>query len=163
GNDVVCVDNDSAKIERLGRGEVPIYEPGLEELIRRNVAQRRLAFQTDLNDGVRRAQVCFIAVGTPEGSNGEAELRAVMQVAGEIESAMNGYRIIVSKSTVPVGTAARLERLIGERTKHPFDVVSNPEFLKEGAAVDDFQKPDRVVIGSRSERATAIMRELYKP
>jgi UDPglucose 6-dehydrogenase len=163
GNDVTCVDNDTGKIDRLRRGEVPIYEPGLEELIRRNVAQGRLVFQTELTDAVKRAQVCFIAVGTPEGSNGEADLSAVLQVAGEIAAAMDGYRIIVNKSTVPVGTAARVERLVRERTSHPFDVVSNPEFLKEGAAIDDFQKPDRVVIGSRSEHATAIMRELYKP
>jgi UDPglucose 6-dehydrogenase len=163
GNDVICVDNDAAKIERLRHGEVPIYEPGLEELIRRNVAQNRLIFQTDLDDAVRRATLCFIAVGTPETASGEADLSAVMDVAGAIAAAMNGYRIIVDKSTVPVGTAARVEKLVASRTKHEFDVVSNPEFLKEGAAVDDFQKPDRVVIGSRSERATAVMRELYKP
>jgi UDPglucose 6-dehydrogenase len=163
GNDVICVDNDAAKVEQLKRGAVPIYEPGLEELIRRNVAQGRLVFQTDLADAVRRSVLCFIAVGTPESVSGEADLSAVLSVAEAIGDAMDGYRVIVDKSTVPVGTAARVEKLVGARTKHEFDVVSNPEFLKEGAAVDDFQKPDRVVIGSRSERATVLMRELYKP
>ncbi len=163
GNDVVCVDNDAAKIATLRRGEVPIYEPGLEELIRRNVAQQRLTFQTDLRDAVRRARVCFIAVGTPQATNGEADLRAVMDVAVEIADAVAGYLVVVDKSTVPVGTAAQVERLIRSRTTHEVDVVSNPEFLKEGAAIDDFQRPDRVIIGSRSERATAIMKELYEP
>lgn len=163
GNEVFCVDNDAAKIEQLKRGAVPIYEPGLEELIRRNVAQGRLVFQTDLADAVKRSQLCFIAVGTPESISGEADLSAVMAVAEAIGDAMDGYRVIIDKSTVPVGTAARVEKLIAARTKHEFDVVSNPEFLKEGAAIDDFQKPDRVVIGSRSERATGLMQELYKP
>ncbi len=163
GNDVICVDIDEAKVAALRRGEVPIYEPGLEELIRRNVAQQRLVFQTDLADAVRRAQLCFIAVGTPEGANGEADLSAVMAVAGQIADAMTGYRVVVDKSTVPVGTAAKVAQLIRSRTTHPFDVVSNPEFLKEGAAIEDFQRPDRVIIGSRSERATALMRELYNP
>ncbi len=144
GNDVICVDIDEAKVAALRRGEVPIYEPGLEELIRRNVAQQRLVFQTDLADAVRRAQLCFIAVGTPEGANGEADLSAVMAVAGQIADAMTGYRVVVDKSTVPVGTAAKVAQLIRSRTTHPFDVVSNPEFLKEGAAIEDFQRPDRV-------------------
>ncbi len=163
GNDVICVDVDAGKIASLRRGQVPIYEPGLEELIRRNVAQKRLAFQTDLDDAVRRSLLCFIAVGTPEGSDGEADLAAVINVAERIAGAMDGYRVAVNKSTVPVGTAARVEGVIRARTKHEVDVVSNPEFLKEGAAIEDFQRPDRVVIGSRSERASAIMRELYKP
>lgn len=163
GNDVICVDNDAKKVEQLKGGVVPIYEPGLEELIRRNVAQGRLTFQTELPDAVKRSQICFIAVGTPETSSGEADLSAVMAVAEEIGAAMDGYRVIVDKSTVPVGTAAQVEKLVAAKTKHEFDVVSNPEFLKEGAAVDDFQKPDRVVIGSRSDRATNLMRELYKP
>jgi UDPglucose 6-dehydrogenase len=163
GNDVVCVDVDEAKIAALRSGEVPIYEPGLEELIRRNVVHKRLSFQTDLGDAVRRSQVCFIAVGTPQGQNGEADLSAVLQVAAEIGDAVSDYLVVVDKSTVPVGTAARVEAIIRARTKHPVDVVSNPEFLKEGAAIDDFQKPDRVIIGSRSERATEIMRELYEP
>jgi UDPglucose 6-dehydrogenase len=163
GNDVICVDVDQSKIAALQRGEVPIYEPGLEELIRRNVAQQRLTFQTDLADAVRRSQICFVAVGTPQATNGEADLSAVMDVARQIGDAMDGYRVIVDKSTVPVGTAARVASIIQSRTKHEFDVVSNPEFLKEGAAIDDFQKPDRVVIGHRGERARAIMEELYKP
>ncbi len=163
GNDVICVDVDEAKIAALRRGEVPIYEPGLEELIRRNVAQGRLTFQTDLADAVRRSDICFIAVGTPEGKDGEADLSAVMAVAKGIGAAMDGYRIVVDKSTVPVGTAARVEKIVGAATNHPFDVVSNPEFLKEGAAIDDFQKPDRVVIGCRSERAWKAMEQLYKP
>jgi UDPglucose 6-dehydrogenase len=163
GNDVICVDIDAEKVAALRRGEVPIYEPGLEELIRRNVAQGRLSFQTDLADAVRRSLLCFIAVGTPPGANGEADLGAVMAVAAEIGDAANGYRVVVDKSTVPVGTATRVEEVIRARTSHPVDVVSNPEFLKEGAAIDDFQKPDRVIVGCRSERATELMRELYKP
>jgi UDPglucose 6-dehydrogenase len=163
GNDVICVDIDEAKVAALQRGAVPIYEPGLEELIRRNVAQGRLSFQMDLSDAVRRSLLCFIAVGTPPGANGEADLSAVMAVASAIGDAADGYRVVVDKSTVPVGTAARVQDLIRTRTSHPIDVVSNPEFLKEGAAIDDFQKPDRVIVGSRSDRATEIMRELYKP
>jgi len=163
GNDVICVDVDAGKIAALKRGEVPIYEPGLEELIKRNVAQERLTFQTDLADAVRRSLICFIAVGTPEGPNGEADLSAVWKVAEQIGDAMNDYKVVVDKSTVPVGTAARVGEIIRGRTKHPVDVVSNPEFLKEGAAIEDFQKPDRVVIGHHSDRARAIMEELYKP
>lgn len=161
GNDVICVDVDVDKIDRLRRSEVPIYEPGLSELIRRNVAHQRLFFQTDLADAVRRSLVCFIAVGTPEGNDGQADLKAVMEVAAGIADAMDGYRVIVDKSTVPVGTAAKVEALVRSRTPHPFDVVSNPEFLKEGAAIEDFQKPDRIVIGCRSERAAQLMRDLY--
>lgn len=163
GNDVICVDIDAEKIAALRRGEVPIYEPGLAELIRHNVEQRRLSFQTDLADAVRRSLVIFIAVGTPESDTGDADLRAVMQVAEEIGAAMDGYRVIVDKSTVPVGTARAVEELVRSRSRHEVDVVSNPEFLKEGAAIEDFQKPDRVVIGSRSDRATKIMEEIYKP
>ncbi len=163
GNDVIAVDIDAEKIEQLRRGEVPIYEPGLSELIRRNVAQRRLSFSKDLADAVRKSLICFIAVGTPEGDDGRADLKAVKNVAADIADAMDGYRVIVDKSTVPVGTAALIESLVRSRTTHPFDVVSNPEFLKEGAAIDDFKKPDRVIIGSRSELARGLMRELYSP
>jgi UDPglucose 6-dehydrogenase len=163
GNDVICVDIDADKIAALRRGAVPIYEPGLEELIKRNVAQQRLSFSTDLEDAVRRSLICFIAVGTPEGANGDADLSAVMAVAGRIGAAMDGYRVVVDKSTVPVGTAARVAEVMRSHTAQEFDVVSNPEFLKEGAAIEDFQKPDRVVIGHRGERARAIMEELYKP
>jgi UDPglucose 6-dehydrogenase len=163
GNDVACVDNVAAKIETLRRGQVPIYEPGLEELIRRNVTEGRLTFTTDLTDAVRRSHVCFVAVGTPSSEAGAADLSAVYAVGREIGKAMTGYRVVVTKSTVPVGTHARLRQEIASTTAHPFDVVSNPEFLKEGAAIDDFMKPDRVVIGSDSPRAVEIMRELYEP
>lgn len=163
GNDVICVDIDEEKIARLNRGEVPIYEPGLEELIRRNVAEGRLSFTTDLAEAVRRSLLCFIAVGTPQGDDGSADLGAVIRVAAEIAEAMDGYRVIVTKSTVPVGTSERIRQVIASRTKHPFDVVSNPEFLKEGAAIEDFMKPDRVVIGTDSPRARELLQELYEP
>jgi UDPglucose 6-dehydrogenase len=163
GNDVVCVDNVAAKIEALRAGRVPIYEPGLEELIRRNVAEGRLLFTTELADAVRKSVVCFIAVGTPAGDDGSADLAAVMTVARAIGQAMDGYRVLVTKSTVPIGTHARIQDAVAAVTRHPFDVVSNPEFMKEGAAIEDFQKPDRVVIGTSSERAIGIMRELYEP
>jgi UDPglucose 6-dehydrogenase len=163
GNDVICVDIDEAKIAQLRQGVVPIYEPGLEELIKRNVAERRLTFSTDLAAAVRESLICFIAVGTPSGDDGSADLHAVMRVAAEIAEAMDGYRVIVDKSTVPVGTAERVRQVIASRTRHPFDVVSNPEFLKEGAAIEDFMKPDRVVIGGDTERAIEIMKDLYSP
>jgi len=163
GNDVVCVDIDEGKIARLREGQVPIYEPGLEELIKRNVAEKRLAFTTDLATAVRQSLICFIAVGTPPGEDGSADLHAVMRVAAEIAEAMDGYKVIVDKSTVPVGTAERVRQVIASRTTHPFDVVSNPEFLKEGAAVEDFMKPDRVVIGGSSDKPIDLMKELYGP
>ena len=163
GNDVVCVDNVAAKIAALRAGKVPIYEPGLEELIRRNVAEGRLAFTTDLADAVRRSQVCFIAVGTPEKDDGGADLSAVFAVARGIAEAMDGYRVVVTKSTVPVGTYRRIRAEMEPLARHPFDVVSNPEFMKEGAAIEDFMKPDRVVIGASSPEAFKIMRELYEP
>jgi len=163
GNDVVCVDNVAAKFVSLRRGVVPIYEPGLEELIRRNVEEGRLVFTTDLADAVRRSHVCFIAVGTPSGDDGSADLGAVMAVAREIARVMDGYRIVVTKSTVPIGTSERVRAEMAAVTTHPFDVVSNPEFLKEGAAIDDFMKPDRVVIGASSTKAIECMRQLYEP
>ena len=163
GNDVVCVDIDVEKIARLRQGSIPIYEPGLEELIKRNVAEGRLSFDTDLSAAVKQSLICFIAVGTPPGEDGSADLAAVLRVAAEIASAMDGYRVIVNKSTVPVGTAERVRQVVASRTNHPFDVVSNPEFLKEGAAVDDFMKPDRVIIGSENGRAAELMKELYSP
>jgi UDPglucose 6-dehydrogenase len=163
GNDVSCVDIDADKIAKLQQGMVPIYEPGLEELIKRNIAEGRLSFTTDLAAAVRRSLICFIAVGTPQGEDGSADLAAVIRVAAEIAEAMDGYRVIVDKSTVPVGTAERVRQVVASRTSHPFDVVSNPEFLKEGAAVDDFMKPDRVVIGSDNPRAIELMKELYSP
>ncbi|MCC6848514.1 MAG: UDP-glucose/GDP-mannose dehydrogenase family protein [Deltaproteobacteria bacterium] len=163
GNDVICVDIDERKIEALKKGEVPIYEPGLEELIRRNLAERRLWFTSDLVAAVRASEICFIAVGTPEAADGSADLRAVLAVASAIGEAMNGYRVIVCKSTVPVGTADKVRAAVKAKTAHDFDVVSNPEFLKEGAAIDDFMKPDRVVIGGARPRSIDIMKELYAP
>ena len=163
GNDVVCVDNVAAKVEALRQGVVPIYEPGLEELIRRNVKEGRLSFTMDIPAAVKNSTVCFIAVGTPEGEDGAANLSAVWAVGRAIGQAMDGYLVVVTKSTVPVGTHARLQKEIAAVTKQPFDVVSNPEFLKEGAAIDDFLKPDRVVLGASSQRAFDIMRELYEP
>jgi UDPglucose 6-dehydrogenase len=163
GNDVICVDIDEDKVESLQKGGVPIYEPGLEELIRRNLAERRLWFTSDLVAAVRASEICFIAVGTPEAADGSADLGGVLKVAEEIGAAMNGYRVVVCKSTVPVGTADKVREAIRRKTTHEFDVVSNPGFLKEGAAVDDFMKPDRVVIGGSSQRAIDLMLTLYKP
>jgi UDPglucose 6-dehydrogenase len=163
GNEVVCVDKDAAKVRLLQRGRIPIYEPGLEELVRRNRTEKRLTFTTNLTRGVRSAQIIFIAVGTPTGEDGSADLRHVLDVAREIGRSMNGYKVIVDKSTVPVGTAEKVRDVIRKETSHPFSVVSNPEFLKQGAAIDDFMKPDRVVIGAEDSRAAEIMKELYAP
>jgi UDPglucose 6-dehydrogenase len=163
GNDVTCVDKDSAKVRDLQRGRIPIYEPGLEELVRRNRSEKRLTFTTDLGKGVRAAQIVFIAVGTPTGEDGSADLRHVLEVAGQIGQAMNGYKVVVDKSTVPVGTSEKVREAIKQETSHPFSVVSNPEFLKQGAAIEDFMKPDRVVIGADDQRGAEIMRELYAP
>lgn len=163
GNDVACVDIDERKIADLRNGKIPIYEPGLEELIRRNVGDGRLRFTTDLAAAVKDSLVCFIAVGTPQDEDGSADLSMVLKATADIAKAMPGYRIIVLKSTVPVGTADKVREAMAFHTTHPFDVVSNPEFLKEGAAVEDFMKPDRVVLGSNSERALSLMKELYSP
>jgi len=163
GNSVVCVDSDPEKVSRLRRGEIPIYEPGLNEMVPRNVAEERLRFTSDLGEAVRSSQVLFIAVGTPQDEDGSADLTHVLAVARGIAEAMNGYKVIVDKSTVPVGTAARVRELIASITPHPFAVVSNPEFLKEGSAVDDFLKPDRVVIGTDEAKAERIMRQVYEP
>ena len=167
GNQVTCIDNDRGKLEQLRCGRVPIYEPGLEELIRTNAAEGRLLFSGDLDAAVRSSLVCFIAVGTPQDEDGSADLQQVERVAGEIGRALNGYKVIVDKSTVPVGTAARVREIINgccsAQQRDDFDVVSNPEFLKQGNAVDDFLRPDRVVIGSDSRRATEIMQEIYEP
>ena len=161
GNDVICIDNNKEKIEQLKSGIIPIYEPGLEELVKSNVLENRLEFSTDIDNAVKQSQICFIAVGTPQGEDGSADLQYVMAVAESIAKAMNGYKVIVNKSTVPVGTAEKVTEIIKKNTKFDFDVVSNPEFLKQGNAVDDFLLPDRVVIGSNSEKATQIMQELY--
>jgi UDPglucose 6-dehydrogenase len=163
GNDVICVDKDETKIRILRRGKMPIYEPGLEELVRRNRAEGRLSFTTNLPKTVRDSLVIFIAVGTPQDEDGSADLRHVLGVAAEIAKAMNGYKIVVDKSTVPVGTSEKVREIIRRTTTHPFSVVSNPEFLKQGAAIDDFMKPDRVVIGAEDARAQEIMLELYSP
>src|SRR5918996_2441477 len=163
GNDVICVDKDPAKVRLLQRGRIPIYEPGLEELVRRNRAEKRLTFTTALDRGVRNSQIVFIAVGTPTGEDGSADLQHVLAVARDIARSMNGYKVIVNKSTVPVGTAAKVREVIRRETTHPFSVVSNPEFLKQGAAIEDFMKPDRVVIGAEDPRAAELMLELYSP
>ncbi|MFN8057836.1 MAG: UDP-glucose/GDP-mannose dehydrogenase family protein [Vicinamibacterales bacterium] len=163
GNDVTCVDKDESKVRTLQRGRIPIYEPGLEELVKRNRAEKRLSFTTRLTPAVRAAHVVFIAVGTPSGEDGSADLSHVLGVAKEIGRALNGYKVVVDKSTVPVGTAEKVRDAIRRETSHPFSVVSNPEFLKQGAAVDDFLKPDRVVIGAEDARAAGVMRELYAP
>jgi UDPglucose 6-dehydrogenase len=163
GNDVTCVDIDERKIRMLQAGEVPIYEPGLEELIRKNSRERRLSFSTELAAAVGPAQVVFIAVGTPEGESGDADLQYVLAAAEQIGRALRQYTVVVDKSTVPVGTADKVREAIARVAKVEFDVVSNPEFLKEGAALEDFLKPDRVVIGVESERARRIMGELYAP
>ena len=163
GNDVICADIDEEKIARLSEGEIPIYEPGLEPLVRRNLEEGRLRFTTDVGEAVRRSEVIFIAVGTPEGEDGSADLRHVLSVAETIGRNMNGEKIVITKSTVPVGTAKRVRAVIEEHTSHPVHVCSNPEFLKEGAAVEDFMKPDRVVIGVESEYAKRVLTELYEP
>ena len=163
GNEVVCVDNDSKKIRGLKRGKIPIYEPGLNELVDRNQEEQRLRFSTSLNRSVKNAQVIFIAVGTPEGEDGSADLKYVTAVARDLARAMNGYKVVVIKSTVPVGTAARLREVIRRETTYPFSVVSNPEFLKQGAAIDDFMRPDRVVVGAEDPRAVELMQTLYAP
>ena len=163
GNDVICVDNNASKVRSLKRGRVPIYEPGLEELVVRNQREKRLTFSTALARSVRVSQIIFIAVGTPSDEDGSADLRHVLDVARELARAMNEYKVIVSKSTVPVGTAARLREVIRRETTHPFSVVSNPEFLKQGAAIFDFMQPDRVVVGVEDPRARDLMRGLYAP
>src|SRR5882762_1486552 len=163
GHTVACVDVDEAKIKALRQGRSPIYEPGLEELLEKNLAAERIAFTTDLKEAVRASDVVFIAVGTPERDDGSADLRAVMSVAHQIAEVAERFTVVVNKSTVPVGTAARMQAEIAARARVEVDVVSNPEFLKEGAAIDDFLRPDRIVIGSPSERARGIMAELYAP
>lgn len=161
GNDVICVDNNEAKIRTLRRGVMPIYEPGLEELVRRNQQEKRLSFTTALPRAVRGSAIIFIAVATPQDEDGAADLQHVLAVARDVARAVNGYKVVVNKSTVPVGTAAKVREVIRRETTHPFSVVSNPEFLKQGAAVEDFLKPDRVVIGAEDPRAKELMTELY--
>ena len=163
GNDVICVDKDAGKVRALKRGRIPIFEPGLEELVVRNQREKRLHFTSALNRAVRASQIVFVAVGTPADEDGAADLSHVIEVARDIAKAMNDYKVIVTKSTVPVGTAPRLREVIRRETTHPFSVVSNPEFLKQGAAIDDFMRPDRVVVGVEDPRAQELMRKLYSP
>jgi UDPglucose 6-dehydrogenase len=163
GHDVVCADIDDGKIDRLNAGEIPIYEPGLQPMVQRNMEEGRLRFTTDLAATVRSSAVIFIAVGTPEGEDGSADLKHVLAVAEMIGRNMDGEKVVVTKSTVPVGTAARVRETIERFAAHPVHVCSNPEFLKEGAAVDDFMKPDRVVVGVSSEHARTVLTELYAP
>ena len=161
GNVVICVDTDETKLNSLKNGIIPIYEPGLEELVKTNYQRGTLIFSSDIENSVKVSKVCFIAVGTPQHEDGSADLTNVMQAAKSIARAMNGYKVIVDKSTVPVGTASRIKELIKSITDCEFDIVSNPEFLKQGSAVDDFLYPERVIIGSDSERASKIMKEIY--
>jgi UDPglucose 6-dehydrogenase len=165
GNTVACVDKDTEKVATLRAGRIPLYEPGLEEMVRRNHEDERLSFTTDLATAVRSSEVVFIAVGTPQGEDGSADLTHVLDVARAVGRAITKYTVIVDKSTVPVGTAKRVQATVAAETTQPFSVVSNPEFLKQGAAVEDFMKPDRVVIGVEAgdERAAALMKELYGP
>ena len=163
GNDVICADIDERKITRLKANDIPIYEPGLEELVRRNQSEGRLEFTTDIGRAVESAPVVLIAVGTPPGEDGSADLQHVLAVASTIGKHLNGYKVIATKSTVPVGTAGKVRAAIRAETGGEFSVCSNPEFLKEGAAVDDFMKPDRIIIGVDSDRARDVMTELYAP
>jgi UDPglucose 6-dehydrogenase len=163
GNDVVCVDNDERKLKVLKKGDSPIYEPGLTDLLRKNIAERRIVFTDSLEKGVAHSEIIFLALPTPQSEDGSADLQHVLAVAKRIGKLMTGYKVIVNKSTVPVGTADRVKAIVEKETTQEFDVVSNPEFLKEGAAVNDFMKPDRVVIGTRSPRALALMQDLYAP
>ncbi len=165
GNIVTCVDIDKTKIKMVKRGRMPFFEPGLKELVIRNMKEKRLLFTTDDKQAIRESEIIFICVGTPQKSNGEADLSYVFEVAKSVGMHINSYKVVVDKSTVPVGTAEKVERVIKRfmKVKHPFDVVSNPEFLREGAAIKDFQNPDRVVIGSSSKKAGEIMSQLYAP
>ncbi len=163
GNHVICVDKDRVKIDGLKEGVIPIYESGLAEIVKHNQQAGRLQFTTELAEGVAHCLVVFLAVGTPSSADGSADISAVLGVAGRIAELMDGYRIIVTKSTVPVGTGHKVSELMKSKTEHPFDYVSNPEFLKEGSAVDDFIKPDRVIIGTTNPAVMEIMKQLYAP
>ncbi len=163
GNDVTCVDIDEVKVQQMQNGHIPIYEPGLETLFERNIEQKRLQFTTDISEGIKGAQVIFLALPTPPGDDGAADLRYVLQVGHDLGPLLEGYTVVVDKSTVPVGTADKVRETISANTQADFDVISNPEFLREGHAVDDFMKPDRVVIGASSQRARELMDSLYQP
>ncbi|MCC6460686.1 MAG: UDP-glucose/GDP-mannose dehydrogenase family protein [Saprospiraceae bacterium] len=164
GNNVICVDNNEQKVKRLKNGEIPIFEPGLDVLFDRNTKEGRLHFTTNLREAIDKSQIIFLALPTPPGGDGSADLSYIMGVAGELAGMISDYKVIVDKSTVPVGTAEKVAAILAEKLpKKIFDVVSNPEFLREGVAVEDFLKPDRVVIGTRSEKARKVMRQLYEP
>ena len=163
GNDVVCCDVDAAKIEGLKQGVMPIYEPGLDKLVMHNAAEGRLVFTTDVPSGVAGAEVVLLAVGTPPGPDGSADLSFIFKAAEQVADALTGWAVLVTKSTVPVGTGDKIEALVRKRAKHEFAVASNPEFLKEGDAVNDFMKPDRVVVGAEDKRAVETLRALYAP
>src|SRR5215212_1484716 len=163
GNDVTCVDIDQAKVDKLSNGQITIYEPGLEKLFIRNQREERLRFTTSLEDGVRDALIIFLALPTPPGENGSADLKYVLGVAEDLGKLMTDYKVIVDKSTVPVGTAEKVQEAIAKNYRGEFDVVSNPEFLREGVAVEDFMKPDRIVIGTRSDKAKKLLEQLYAP
>jgi len=164
GNNVTCVDIDEAKVQKLRAGEIVIYEPGLETLFTRNIEQGRLHFTTSLEEGIKNADIIFLALPTPPGEGGQADLQYVLRVSEELSHRLTRYTVIVNKSTVPVGTADKVHAVLSQNLDSSlFDVVSNPEFLREGAAVNDFMKPDRVVIGTDSERATKLLKRLYDP
>lgn len=163
GNKVTCVDIDQSKVEKLSNGEITIYEPGLEKIFLRNLKEGRLKFTTSLEDGIKEADIIFLALPTPPGADGAADLKYVLSVANHLGKILTGYKVIVDKSTVPVGTADKVKQAIATYYNGEFDVVSNPEFLREGVAVDDFMKPDRVVVGTDSERARKIMGDLFAP
>jgi UDPglucose 6-dehydrogenase len=163
GNDVICVDIDEKKVKVLKKGESPIHEPGLADLLKKNLAEKRLFITSDLSHAVKKSEIIFLALPTPQSEDGSADLQHVLDASRRIGKLMNGYKVIVSKSTVPVGTADMIREIIAKETTHEFDVVSNPEFLKEGAAVADFMKPDRIVVGTRSSKALATMQDLYAP
>src|SRR5918993_1473280 len=163
GNDVICVDIDKSKVDKLSNGEITIYEPGLEKLFLRNLREERLHFTTSLEEGIKDALIIFLALPTPPGEDGSADLKYVLGVADHLGKIMTDYKVIVDKSTVPVGTAERVRQAVAKNFKGEFDIVSNPEFLREGVAVEDFMKPDRVVIGTESERARKVMNDLYLP
>jgi UDPglucose 6-dehydrogenase len=163
GNDVTCIDIDVNKVRKLDSGEITIYEPGLNKLFLRNLKEERLKFTTDLGEGVREAKIIFLALPTPPGADGSADLKYILAVAEELGKSIKDYKVIVDKSTVPVGTAEKVQAAVKKNYQGEFDVISNPEFLREGVAVDDFMKPDRVIIGASSDRARKIMEELYSP
>ncbi len=163
GNKVTCIDIDQSKVDRLSNGEITIYEPGLEKIFLRNLKEGRLQFTTNLAEGIKEAEIIFLALPTPPGEGGAADLRYILGVAKDLGKILTGYKVIVDKSTVPVGTAHKVHQAVAENYSGEFDIVSNPEFLREGVAVDDFMKPDRVVVGTSSERAKKLMSDLYAP